>query len=130
MDVEPFPFATVDDLKIRWQGFPLGGEAHAEVLLDDASQYMLDVAPSAADASENTRKRIVCAVVRRVMQSDTSDMDGLESVQHGAGPFQETLKPVNPHGDFYLTGQEKRALGFRRQRAFSIDLLAGVEDVG
>lgn len=128
MAVEPFPFATVQDLKDRWPDFPTGAETHAGVLLGDASQYILDVAPSAANATENTRKRVVCAVVKRAMQAEDSDINGYESYQQGAGPYQATLKPLNPHGDFYLTGQEKRALGVGRQRAFSIDLLAGDDD--
>lgn len=125
-DVVPFPFATVAELKARWPDFPVGGDAFAAVLLEDASQYILDVAPSAADVSEGTRRRIVCAVVRRSMEVD-GELVGLESMQQGAGPYQETRKAINPHGDFYLTGQEKKALGGGRQRAFTIDLLAGRE---
>lgn len=122
-DVEPF--ASVQDLKDRWPDFPVGGDAQATILLWDASQYIVDVCSSALDASVNTRKRVVCAVVRRSMQAETAGMGGMESLQTGAGPYQETFKPTNPHGDFYLTKQEKLSLGCGRQRAFSIDLLAG-----
>lgn len=119
------PFATVDDLKERWPDFPTGGEGHATVLLLDASQFILDECPTAADASVLTLKRIACAVVRRAMNADAADMAGYDSYQQGAGPFQETIKLRNPDGDLYLTRQERKSLGCGRQRAFSIDLLAG-----
>lgn len=127
-DVLPFPFATVQELKDRWPGFPSGAEVQAGALLEDASQFILDVVPSAADATPETRRRVVCAVVRRAMQADDG-MVGVESVQQGAGPFQATFKSSNPGGDLYLTRNEKIALGWRRQRAFSIDLLAVPDEV-
>lgn len=120
--VEPFPFATVDELKARWPDFPIGGEAQAEAFLEDASQFILDVIPTAADATPATRRRVVCAVVRRAMQAEGSGMAGFESSQQGAGPFQATFKPLNPHGDFYLTKSEKQALGWGRQRAFGVQV--------
>lgn len=120
-EVFPFPFATLEELKARWPDFPVGADAHATVLLEDASQFILDTVPSAALASESTRRRIVCAVVRRAMP-DTGGMDGMESVQQSAGPFSMTAKPVNPHGDFYLTKQEKLALGAGLQKAFGVQI--------
>ena len=44
-EVTPFPFATVDELKARWPDMPAGSDDHAEVLLEDASQFILDVVP-------------------------------------------------------------------------------------
>ena len=121
-DVEPFPFATLEELKARWPDFPVGGDAHAEVLLEDASQYILDVLPAAANASPSTRRRVVCAVVRRSMATGA---EGLESSQFTSGPFSMSSKPTNPHGDFYLTKQEKKALGFGRQSAFGVRVGGG-----
>lgn len=117
--VEPFPFATIGDMEDRWPDMPTGSASLVGVLLEDASQFILDVCPSAAEASEATRKRIVCSVVRRTVDTD-SDLIGLESVQNGSGPFQETRKALNPHGDFYLTAQEKKSLGNGRQSAFTV----------
>lgn len=127
MDEEPLKFATADDLRARWPDMPSGSDEHANVLLEDASQFMIDAYPTCMQASANTRKRIVCAVVRRAMQTDADSMVGLESIQVGTGPFQDTAKPVNPHGDYYLTEQEIRSLGLgkgRKQSAFQIDMLA------
>lgn len=127
MAVEPFPFATVEDLGKRWGGLIEEDHEVAKVHLEDASQFILDVAPSAAQASPVTRRRIVCQVVKRMMSADDEELSGMESVQMGTGPFQDTFKPVNPHGDPYLTKQEKKALGVGRQRAFSVNLLAGTD---
>lgn len=121
-DVLPFPFATVEDLKLRWPDFPVGGDSHAGVLLEDASQYILDVCPTAGEVSESTRRRVVCSVVRRAMEVE-SELVGMESMQMGAGPYQETRKALNPHGDFYLTKQEKLSLGCGGQKAFTVDMM-------
>lgn len=122
MDIEPF--AEVEDLKDRWPEMPAGAETFAATLLDDASQFIVDTVPTALEASPKTRKRIVCAVVRRSMQGPGEAL-GMEQVQQSAGPFQFSHRPVNPHGDFYLTRMEKKALGDGKQRAYEIDLLAG-----
>lgn len=122
VEVEPFPFATVQELRDRWPDMPPGSDAHAGVLLEDASQFILDVIPSAVDASTSTRRRIVCAVVRRSMEAQASDSSGLEQFQTTTGPFSMGGRPANPHGDFYLTSMEKRALGSGKQKAFSVEV--------
>lgn len=120
MSVEPFPFADVNDLKARWPDMPAGADDNAEVLLEDASQFILDMVPSAADASEATRRRVVCAVVRRSMSASTAEHSGLSQFNVTGGPYVIGGTPANPHGDFYLTKNEKRALGHGRQKAFSV----------
>lgn len=119
------PFATVQDLKDRWPDFPTGGETHAETLLDDASQFILDMCPSANNAAEATLRRVVCAVVRRSMQAGLGGQTGIESTQYTAGPFSASYKPTNPHGDFYLTKIEKKALGCGRQKVFGAKIAGG-----
>lgn len=118
------PFADVDDLRARWPDMPPGADESAATLLLDASQFIVDAVPSAAEAAPLTLKRITCAVVRRSMQAP-ADLTGVESAQQSTGPFSQTLRPINPHGDFYLTSQEKRVLGFGRQVAFEVDLTRG-----
>lgn len=118
----PFPFATVQQLKNRWPDFPQGQETYAQQMLEDASQYMLDVCSGAAKAEVATRERIVCDVVKRSMVVSDSDGVGTESIQQGAGPYQETRRFTNPHGGFYLSKQEKLALGCA-QRAFGVSVI-------
>lgn len=125
-DVLPFPFATVEELKERWPDFPVGAEPHATILLDDASQFILDICPSAGNATESTRRRIVCTVVRRAMQAGEDDMSGMSSMQTTAGPYSVNRSSANPHGDFYLTKQEKLALGGGgRQKAYGVQIAGG-----
>lgn len=119
---ELIPFADVDDLKARWPDFPPGAETHAGVLLEDASQFILDTVPAAMGAAPATRRRVVCAVVKRSMEASAADTAGLESFQEATGPFSFGGKPVNPNGDFYLTKQEKKALGDGAQQAFGVSI--------
>lgn len=123
VDVED-PFADVDDLKARWPDMPMGAEDYAAILLLDASQFIVDAIPSAVSAPELTLKRVTCAVVRRSMQAP-EDLVGIQSSNLQAGPFATSRTPVNPHGDFYLTSQEKSALGFGKQVAYEVDMLGG-----
>src|SRR5690625_1813675 len=119
MTVDPFPFATVSDLEARWPDMPPGSHEHAETLLEDASQFMLDVVPSTVDARPGTRRRVVCAVVRRAMEAPS---EGMSQMSFVTGPFNVSQSPSNPHGDFYLTRNEKRALGDGQQKAFSLSV--------
>lgn len=119
MTAVTLPFATVTDLQARWPDMPPGSHEHAETLLEDASQFMLDLVPSTVDAKPGTRRRIVCAVVRRAMEAPS---EGMSQMSFGAGPFNVSQSPTNPHGDFYLTRNEKHALGHGKQRAFGMSV--------
>ena len=119
---EPFPFATLQEFKDRWPDYPVGSDTHATILLEDASQFILDTVPAAETANPATRRRIVCAVVRRSMSAEASDMAGFDTFQAGGGPFQIGGKVSNPSGDFYLTKQEKQALGAGKQQAFGVQI--------
>lgn len=118
------PFATVDDLKARWPAFPAGAESHALTLLEDASDFILEAVPSAASARESTLRRVTCAVVKRAMLAEDGPQ-GAESFTVTTGPFSDTFKPSNPHGDFYLTRAEKQALGWGRQQAWGASVGGG-----
>lgn len=119
MTSEPPVFATVSDLQARWPDMPPGSHEHAATLLEDASQFMVDVVPSTVDARPGTRRRIVCAVVRRAMEAPS---EGMSQMSFVTGPFNVSQSPANPHGDFYLTRNEKRALGDGQQKAFSLSV--------
>ena len=110
------PFATATELRARWPDMPPGADAHAGVQLEDASQFILDVCPSAAGASVSTRRRVVCSVVRRSMEAALPA--GVAQETQTAGPFTRALTPVNSSGDFYLTKNERKSLGEGAQRAF------------
>ena len=119
-DIEIFPFATVADLRDRWPDMPPGSDEHAATLLEDASQFILDVCPTAVSASESTRRRVVCSVVRRSMEAGLPA--GVDQMSQTAGPFSQQFTSSNSAGDFYLTKSEKKALGEGGQRAFGVDV--------
>ena len=122
MAAEPFPFASLEEFKQRWPDFPAGADAHATILLEDASQFILDTVPAAEAANPATRRRIVCAVVRRSMSAEAAETAGFDTFQTGTGPFNFGGKVSNPSGDFYLTKQEKQALGAGKQQAFGVQI--------
>lgn len=63
---------------------------------------------------------VVCEIVEASFPVDGAPA-GLESMQIGAGPFQETHRFSNPRGDMYVTGKHKRLLTpQRRRRAFTV----------
>lgn len=120
------PFATVEDLKARWPDFPAGAEKHAAVLLEDASDFILDLVPAAVDARESTRRRVVCSVVKRALS--TASGEGVSQSSWTQGPYTMSATAANPHGDFYLTRNERRALGEGRQVAFSVSAAPDFEE--
>ncbi|MFT8330305.1 Gp19/Gp15/Gp42 family protein [Bifidobacterium psychraerophilum] len=120
------PFAQVSDLEARWHTLTASEQAQAKVLIDDASQMVIDTCPRYVTASAATLKGIVCTMVKRAMiQGADSDLAGVGSTQQTAGPFNESFNYVNPMGDLYLTKAEKQRLGKGTQRAFSIDMGGG-----
>lgn len=113
------PFATLSDYRDRSTCPELGHEELIETLLSDASQFILDMhAGREITASADTLRRITVAVVQRSLASVGSA--GVESIQQGAGPYQETVKMANPSGDMYLTKLERRALGIGTQVAYTV----------
>lgn len=112
------PFATPDDLAQRWRALTVAEQQQATVLLGDASQLIRDTCPRWAQATDVTLRSIVCAAVRRVME--TGDDPGVAQMTVTTGPFAKTSTFANPSGDLYLTRSEKRRLGVR-PKAFSVD---------
>lgn len=117
-------FADSEDLAKRWRTLSSVERGRADVLLEDASQLILDLDPHIQDrVSDVTLRSVVCSMVKRAMQGPAA-LDGVVQSQQTAGPFQQGVTFANPSGDLYLTKLEKRRLGIGVQRAFSVDLLA------
>ena len=136
----PLPFATVGDLQLRWRSLDVSETATAQVLLADATDLVVATCPRWTAASEATRRRVVCAVVKRAMQSGDGDVAGvgpgtfpsprgaLASESHTTGPFVDTYSYSNPDGDLFLKSSEIQSLGGGLGgRAAQLDLLDGVE---
>jgi hypothetical protein len=121
-------YATVADLEARWRTLTSDEQVRATVLLDDAA-VRIDAAcpflpldpPTAEDASKLAARKIVsCEMVKRAMASVGGV--GVESLQQGAGPYQETVKYTNPTGDLYLTKADRTLLGCGAPVAFTIPM--------
>ena len=124
-------FATVEDLEARWRGLSEQERTRAAVLLGDATDLIKASAPRWSHASEATRRRVCCAVVKRALQAEQGGADGLpeprglvSSETHTTGPFSDQYAYANPEGDLFLRAPELRQLGGRRSGAFEVDLLA------
>lgn len=115
------PFADVDDLRARWPDMPAGADAHAEVLLLDASQYIADTCPEGLTASDATKRRVVCAIVKRSMNVP-DHLEGMSQVQETTGGVSRGWTPANADGDFYLKKAERQALGCGKQKAFGVQI--------
>lgn len=63
---------------------------------------------------------VVCEMVQSASSSPAGV--GVESLQSGAGPFQQTLKYTNPVGDLFLTKKQRRLLGCGGQQAFTVPM--------
>lgn len=118
-------YATFSDLAARWpdKDFTSAEQATAEVLLADAA-VIIDAACPCSDgpteAQEAQRLMVSCAMVKRAMAVPGGL--GVNSVQQGAGPYQETVTYANPSGNLYLTKDERKLLGCGGQVAFTVSM--------
>lgn len=81
--------------------------------------YELD--PTAPDGLDpDVAADVACEMVKSA--SASAGGIGVESIQAGAGPFQQTLKYSNPVGDLYLSKKQRRLLGCGGQAAFTVPM--------
>ena len=81
--------------------------------------FVLD--PSAPDAVDpDLAADVVCEMVTSAAASPGGV--GVESMQQGAGPYQQTLNYSNSVGDLFQSKKQKRLLGCGGQRAFTIGM--------
>lgn len=121
-------YADVSDVEDRWRTLSAPERTRAGFLLDDAAVEMDSVClPSDPPTPTELAARMVvsCRMVKRAMATPGGiEGIGVESIQAGAGPFQETQKFANPSGDLYLTKADKGLLGCGRQVAFTVPLIS------
>ena len=128
----PAPFATATDYTDRGFDTSAWGPVVLDMRLAAASRWLRQNAPGIDDRIASGEldpelvTDIVCTMVARTAPVDDLS-DGLESIQQSAGPYSQTTKRLNPHGDFYLTKQEKHTLGIGSGKAWSIDLMPNPE---
>lgn len=117
-------FATLAQLKEYWPDFPVGSDGQANKLLTFASAMMRAECATADDADTDLSEFVCVDVVKRAMSVPSGGQD-VSSMNMQAGPFGEQLTFANPMGGLRLLPSHKKMLGCGRQRAFSVDLLAG-----
>ena len=93
------PFACVSDLEDRWRPLTSDEQNRAEVLIDDASQLILDadlrgIFADAVDPASLTLVRTVCAMVKRAMSAPV-DLAPVSQMQETTGPLGVTATYSN-----------------------------------
>lgn len=116
------PIVTVNDLKARWQDFPLGAEPAAEIHLADALAIINAQLPAAHNVSHQLIELVACQMVKRFMAVSALP-EGVTSVSQTVGPFATQMGFSPNNQALFLTKAEKKLLGIGAQRASSIDLL-------
>ena len=119
------PFAQVSDLEQRWRKLSDTEQNTAEALLADASIMIRNRASDATHTDADTLRMVVCEMVKRAMAGPMAAGMGVNSIQQGAGPYQQTASFTNPLGDLYLSKSDLKDLGSGRQVAFTIELGGG-----
>lgn len=116
------PFAEVSDLEGRWRPLSDSEQTIAETLLTDASIMVRNRASDAKHTDADTLRMVVCEMVKRAMAGPMAAGMGVNSIQQGAGPYQQTAQFANPLGDLYLSKSDLKDLGSGKQVAFTIEL--------
>ncbi len=113
-------YASIQDLAARWRLLSAAETTRATVLLDDAA-VRIDAAKPPADppTDAEVRKIVSCEMVKRAMLSNASAGITQQS-QNSGGLFSQQVTYANPTGDMYLTREDKKLLGVRRQTASSV----------
>lgn len=128
------PFASTADYTARGYDASVWGAGVLDVRLAAASRWLraqcdgIDDRIATETLDLNLVVDVVCQMVDRTAPVEEFPF-GMDSLQETRGPFSTSLKRTNPHGDFYLTKNEKRSLGCVG-KAFSVDLLVNREVAG
>lgn len=106
-------YANVDDLEARWRTLTNDERALAGTLLDDAADVIdSEVTIDPDDAAMVSRAgRISCAMVRRAMSAQASEIYGITQASATMGPFNQQATFANATGELYLSKAERSQLG-------------------
>lgn len=129
-ETEDEPFATVADLEDRWDGRTFTGtakEKHVRTLLEDASDLIRSY-PGHKRATRATLRRICCAVARRTLENEESDLSSnVTNMSETVGPVSQSYTFGNAGADMRLWPSEEKQLGVGRQQAWSYDPFGGAK---
>lgn len=113
-------FATIEDLENRWRALTETETTRAETLLEDASVILETLLNDhgieiETETQENLVKAIACNMVARCM-SVNDDLIGVKQYTQTAGSYSGSFTYANTGGDLYLSSQELKWLGIKKQR--------------
>lgn len=104
------PFATSEDVAVRWRTLSDAEVTLANMLSMDASAMIrerwsdVDFRIASGDLLIASVTRVVASMVKRSMVA--GDAAGIESRAQAAGPFSVNDKFSNPMGNLYFTSAE------------------------
>jgi hypothetical protein len=123
------PFATIDDLEIRWRELLPSEIPKAEILLSDASDQLRTLFPDIDERIKKGKtksgivKSVVCAMVKRAMQEPDEMFGGsVSAFGQSVGSASENYTFRNPDGDLFIKKSEIKALGYGSQFVAGVDL--------
>lgn len=106
------PFATPDDLAVRWRPLSPTEIDTAAALLDDASLRLRAEYPGLDDNVTNgsvdpgVLRAVAVAMVKRAMIGGSAA--GMTQQSEGMGPFSHSSSFANPLGNLFITAEEDR----------------------
>lgn len=106
-------YATLADYEARYGAVDEGAEEVVATLLEDASTILDELVPTidVSDAHQRKLLRIVARdMVGRALDTGGAPT-GVDQMSYTMGPFAQSVHVTNPHGDMYLTANERRLLG-------------------
>jgi hypothetical protein len=103
------PFATADDVAVRWRPLSATESDTAEILCGDASNLLrarfpgIDGQVTSGQIDAAVLTQVVAGMVKRAMISPS---DGVTSSSAGTGPYSHTQTFANPLGNVFLTAAD------------------------
>ncbi|ALA68553.1 Gp19/Gp15/Gp42 family protein [Corynebacterium lactis] len=106
-------FATVDDVRVRWQNAPASVRDESIVaVLDDAEAWLRASYPQIPPVPDEPLRKVLAlvsvAMAKRALAA--TDRGGITQQQASAGSFSQSTSYRNPDGDLFLSGQEREML--------------------
>ncbi|MFC9769278.1 Gp19/Gp15/Gp42 family protein [Rhodococcus jostii] len=112
-------FATIDDLELFWRPLTDPETSRATALLDYAATIITARVADVSAAGDTVLQLVSVSMVKRAMIG--TDLDGVSTDQHTAGPFSTSRSYTNPMGNLYLSADDLRLLRVGVARPFTID---------
>ena len=105
-----YPLVIAEDLRARWPDMPLGSDATAQVLLEDAGALIRASAPHWAELDEYVLRMVACAMVKRGMAASAYPT-APPAFPQTAGPYNQQVASATPAGSLPDQSREEAPKG-------------------